>query len=62
MTEYALVPVEDINRLEQARKELHVFLQERRISGVAVLHITERMWHITHRKYKLIEGEDNGND
>lgn len=53
MTLYKLVPVEDIERLEEARKELceKYDLTKHRI--YSTLH------HITHRKYEIAEAHDD---
>lgn len=52
MQEYALVPVEDINKIEQARKELHMLIDKYYRNYPEFLNITGKMWELTHRRYK----------
>ena len=56
---YALVPVEDINRLESARKQIRevVDLLEPRIVQSAFLCSTSSLWEFTHRKYDVVSDE-----
>lgn len=52
MADYVLVPQSDIDKLEQARKDLHDFMGSSGPGSYArIAHITEPMWKIAHRKY-----------
>lgn len=53
MKEYVLVPQDDINTLERARKELHTLFSSLNVSSALLLPITEPMWKLTHTRYKV---------
>jgi hypothetical protein len=54
MEEYMIVPVEDINKLERARKNLHILLDSLKIHYNLTTPITDPMWKLTHRIYERI--------
>ena len=55
MTIYKLVPQEDINKLEAARKELfNLFKDNDKAIGLLTWHVTDIMWKITHTNYSEI--------
>jgi len=47
-----LVPQSDIDKLEEARKDLWAILAEHPAIAVLTMDITKKMFHITHRRYE----------
>ena len=55
-TNMVLVPQSDIDRLEKARLSIHKLASDRHIlQDMYIYGITEPMWNITHKKYKIVE-------
>lgn len=50
----ALVPQDDIDNLEKAREDLIKLFEHDKHMLIHISNITEKMWKITHRKYKKI--------
>lgn len=51
-----LVPQSDIDRLEKARLSIHKLASDKNIiQDIYSYGITEPMWNITHKKYKIVE-------
>ena len=48
-----IIPQEDIDNLENARKELWGFIGKT-VDGVDIQNISWKMWKITHKKYEEI--------
>lgn len=53
---YAMVPVEDIEKLEEARKKLFQVMDSLNIHSALLVPITDPMWKIANTKYQEIEG------
>lgn len=53
--DYVVVPQEDIDKLEEATKDLFELIKNDDRSLIKVFfHVSPAIWEITHRKYKKI--------
>jgi hypothetical protein len=53
---YAMVPVEDIEKLEEARKLLFALTESIFIADAFIMPISQPMFEITHKRHQIIEG------
>ena len=56
MNEHVIVPQEDIEELEKARKLLHEMCISQDMPYETCMEITVSMWKMTHKRYPTVEG------
>lgn len=56
---YALVPIEDIEKLKQEREDLYKFVERKEpIGAIELMKNTGTMWKICYRKYEQVNKDE----
>jgi len=52
---YLIIPEEDVQRIEAARKRLHELVEGTSVQTFLYTGVTDAMWYIAHRRYPIVE-------